>query len=156
MRGGSCFFLWKIKDYFYGHFESCLSTNGAWGQKLWKIFNSFGAANEPAHKEKNTKSRTSSKVTCPYHLPIDPSWPIRPFCQPERNDKLRELPYFIQDLRIKVHYPVIVQSYFFPRYDKSIISEWSRRLLWLISMCGFNFLARAHTVLKSSLSISLL
>jgi hypothetical protein len=47
MRGGSCFFLWKIKDYFYGHFESCLSTNGAWGQKLWKIFNSFGAANEP-------------------------------------------------------------------------------------------------------------
>ena len=31
-----------------------MSANGAWGQKLWKIFNSFGAANEPAHKEKNT------------------------------------------------------------------------------------------------------
>ena len=41
------FFLWKIKDYFYGHFESCLSANGAWGQKLWKIFNSLWAANEP-------------------------------------------------------------------------------------------------------------
>ena len=54
MRGGSWIFLWKIKDYFYGHFESCLSATGAWGQKLWKIFNSFGAANEPAHKEKNT------------------------------------------------------------------------------------------------------
>ncbi len=51
---GELFFLWKFKDYFYGHFESCLSTIGAWGQKLWKIFNSFGAANEPAHKEKKT------------------------------------------------------------------------------------------------------
>ena len=45
--GGGLFFLWKFKDYFYGNFESCLSTIGAWGQKLWKIFNSFGAANEP-------------------------------------------------------------------------------------------------------------
>ena len=41
-------------------------------------------------------------------------------------------------------------------YNRLFISEWSRRLLWLISMCGFNFLARAPTVLKSSLSISLL
>ena len=47
MRGGSWIFLWKIKDYFYGHFESCLSATGAWGQKLWKIFISFGVANEP-------------------------------------------------------------------------------------------------------------
>ena len=47
MRGGSWVFLWKFKDYLYGHFESCLSTNGAWGQKLWKIFNSLWAANEP-------------------------------------------------------------------------------------------------------------
>ena len=47
MRGGSWVFVWKLKDYLYGHFESCLSTNGAWGQKLWKIFNSLWAANEP-------------------------------------------------------------------------------------------------------------
>ena len=29
---------------------------------------------------------------------------IRPFCRPDRNDKLKELPYFIQDLRLKVHF----------------------------------------------------
>jgi hypothetical protein len=39
-----------------------------------------------------------------YHPPIVPSRPIRPFCQPDRNDKLKELPYFIHDLRVKVHY----------------------------------------------------
>ena len=62
MRGGSWIFLWKIKDYFYGHFESCLSATGAWGQKLWKIFISFGVANEPAHKEKNTLCCSKHKI----------------------------------------------------------------------------------------------
>ena len=33
-----------------------------------------------------------------------PSRPIHPLCQPKRNDKLKELPYFIHDLRVKVHY----------------------------------------------------
>ena len=39
-----------------------------------------------------------------YHAPIVPSRPICPFCQPNRNDKLKELPYFIHDLRLKVHF----------------------------------------------------
>ena len=30
--------------------------------------------------------------------------PVRPFCQPDRSDPLKELPYFIDDLRVKVHY----------------------------------------------------
>ena len=34
---------------------------------------------------------------------IFPSRPVRPFCPPDKNDPLRELPYFIDDLSLKVH-----------------------------------------------------
>ena len=33
-----------------------------------------------------------------------PSRPICDFCLPDRNDKLKELPYFIHDLRLNVHF----------------------------------------------------
>ena len=32
-----------------GHFESCLKTIGAWGQKLWTKPFSFGGGFEPSH-----------------------------------------------------------------------------------------------------------
>ena len=30
--------------------------------------------------------------------------PIRPFCPPDKDDPLKELPYFIEDLRFKVQF----------------------------------------------------
>ena len=36
--------------------------------------------------------------------PIVPSRPIRPYCQPDRSDPLKELPYFLDDLRVKVYF----------------------------------------------------
>ena len=49
--------------------------------------------------ETSTVTSTSSFSTLP------PSTrPVRPFCQPDKSDPLRELPYFIDDLKVKVHY----------------------------------------------------
>ena len=48
----------------------------------------------------STKS-TSTNSTPP---PIIPSRPIRPNCQPDRSDPLKELPYFLDDLRRKVYF----------------------------------------------------
>ena len=33
-----------------------------------------------------------------------PSRPIRPYCQSDRSDQLKELPYFLDDLRRKVYF----------------------------------------------------
>ena len=41
----------------------------------------------------------STKPTFP---PEVPSRPMHPYCQPDKSDPLEELPYFLDDLRVKV------------------------------------------------------
>ena len=36
--------------------------------------------------------------------PIYPCRPIRPYCQRDKKDPLKELPYFVEDLRRKVYF----------------------------------------------------
>ena len=45
----------------------------------------------------------ASAATSTYH-PIHPTRPMRPFCKPEEDDQLKELDYFIDDLRVKVRF----------------------------------------------------
>ena len=59
------------------------------------------AAASVATSPTSTVTTTSTKPTFP---PIVPSRPIRPYCQPDKSDPLKELPYFLDDLRVKVHY----------------------------------------------------
>ena len=50
----------------------------------------------------STVSATSSNISP--SPDIFPSRPVRPFCQPDKRDPLKELHYFIDDLRLKVHF----------------------------------------------------
>ena len=45
----------------------------------------------------------ASAATSTYH-PICPTRPMRPFCKPDEDDQLKELDYFIDDLRVKVRF----------------------------------------------------
>ena len=48
-----------------------------------------------------TASTVTTKSTLP---PILPSRPVRPYCPADKNEPMRELPYFLEELRFKVHY----------------------------------------------------
>ena len=50
------------------------------------------------------ESSAAASAAPPKYPPIYPCRPIRPFCQPEPNDPLKELPYFIYDLKRKVYF----------------------------------------------------
>ena len=45
---------------------------------------------------------TTAASASPTYYPVCPTRPIRPFCTPEKDDPLKELNYFIDDLKVKV------------------------------------------------------
>ena len=53
----------------------------------------------------STVSTTAAASAAPLtHPPIYPCRPIRPFCEPDKNEPLKELPYFIENLRRQVYF----------------------------------------------------